>query len=134
EAPLGLGVRGWPRAARFGDRREVLVPAGERREYPTLELEPVMRLERVVQLDSCRVEIAVLAEDVVRCVGKEHERRVVGETRRIVEASVTEERAGEQFVRLPGLRGHTTLEPTAPAEVDEPVQVLLAVCDDTFHL
>src|SRR2546422_2138457 len=92
-----------------------------------------MRLERVVELESRRVELAVLAQDVVRRVGKEQERWVVAEPRRIGEAPVPEEPGGEQFGRPPGSRVRSGVEPMAPAEVDEPVHVLLVVVDDAFH-
>jgi len=54
----------------FGDRREVLVPAGVRREHAGLEFEPVMRLQGVVQLDADRTKIPVFRDDVmVRVAG-----------------------------------------------------------------
>src|SRR3989441_9153597 len=89
----------------------------------------MMRRQGVIELEPGRVEIAVLAEDVVGRVGGEHERRIVAETRCVVQAPITEECAREQLRRAPAF-GRALREAVAPAEVDEPVYVLLVVVDD----
>src|SRR5207249_64075 len=71
-------VRRGPGTARGVDRREVFVPPGQRRQHAGLELEPMMWRQGVIELEPGRVEIAVLAEDVVGRVGGEYERRIVG--------------------------------------------------------
>ena len=60
-----------------------------------------MRRQGVIELEPGRVEIAVLAEDVVGRVGGEYERRIVGETRCVVQTPVAEERAREQSAERP---------------------------------
>ena len=119
-AAFQVGAGRGPGAARVRDRGEVLVPARIRGEYAGLEFEPVVRLERVVQLHAGRMEVAVFAQGVVRRVWEEDERRGVAETGCIGEAAVAEECAEEQ---LGGL------EPVAPAEVHEAVDILLMIVD-----
>ena len=119
-AAFQVGAGRGPGAARVRDRGEVLVPARIRGEYAGLEFEPVVRLQCVVQLHAGRMEVAVFAQDVVRRVWEEDERRGVAETGCIGEAAVAEECAQEQ---LGGL------EPVAPAEVHEAVDILLMIVD-----
>ena len=71
------------------------MPAGVGREHAALELEPVVRLQRVVQLHAGCMEVAVFAQDVVRRVWEEDERRGVAETGCKGEAAVAEECAEE---------------------------------------
>ena len=114
-----------------GGRYEILMTGGRRRLRADLELELVLRMNRVVDLRAQRIELPILREIVRIGIGKERERRRIDLARDVIETSVAIKERSEEvgILRLAcSLAGGTEL--MSPPEIREGVDVRLMIVVD----